>query len=64
MKTLTFLFLASLLVINNLFAQAPQESPELKHATTLIEEAVKLFKEGKYDDALSRARQPNFPVSR
>ena len=57
MKTFTFLLVASLLVINNLFAQAPEESPELKQATTLTEEALKLFKDGKYDDALSRARR-------
>lgn len=54
MKTFTFLFLASLLAINNLFAQ---ESPELKQATALTEEAVKLFKDGKLDDALSRAKR-------
>ena len=57
MKTFTFLILASLLAINNFFSQAPQESPELTQATTLSDEAVKLFKEGKYDDALSRARR-------
>lgn len=57
MKTFTLLFLASLLVINNLFAQAPQESPELKQATNLTDEALRLFKDGKYDDALSRAKR-------
>ena len=57
MKTFTFLFLAGLLVINNLFPQAPQESPELKEASALIESAVKLFYDHKYDQALSRAKK-------
>ena len=57
MKTFTFLFLASLLAINNFFSQAPQESPELAQATALTEQVVKLFEEGKYDDALPRAKR-------
>ena len=57
MKTITFLFLASLLAINNFFSQAPQESPELAQATALTEQVVKLFEEGKYDDALPRAKR-------
>ena len=40
MKIFTFLFLASLLVINNLFAQEPQESPELKEASALMQSAA------------------------
>lgn len=57
MKTFTFLFLASLLVINNLFVQDPQESPELKEASALTQSALKLFQEQKYDDALTQAKK-------
>ena len=57
MKTLTFLFLASLLVINNLFAQEPQESPELKEASALMQSAAKLYKEQKYDEALTQTKK-------
>jgi tetratricopeptide (TPR) repeat protein len=49
MKTLTFLFLASLFA--NSF-NLSQEQAELQEASTLNESAVKLFNQGKYDEAL------------
>ena len=57
MKTLTLLLLASLLVINNLFAQEPQESPELKEASALMQSVAKLFKDQKYDEALTQTKK-------
>lgn len=57
MKIITFLFLASLLVINNPFAETPQESPELKEATALTDSALKLFSEKKYDESLSKVKK-------
>jgi tetratricopeptide (TPR) repeat protein len=57
MKPFTLLLLASLLVINNLFAQEPQESPELKEASALMQSAAKLFKEKKYDEALIQTKK-------
>ena len=57
MKTFTLLLLASLLVINNLFAQEPQESPELKEASALMQSVAKLFKDQKYDEALTQTKK-------
>lgn len=57
MKTISLLFLASLLFVNALFSQTPQESPELNEATALTESALKLFSEQKYDEALSQAKK-------
>ena len=57
MKTFTVLLLASLLAINNLFAQEPQESPELKEASALMQSTAKLFKEQKYDEALAQTKK-------
>lgn len=57
MKTFNFLFLAILLLINGLFSQTSQDSPELKEATALTESAVKLFMARKYDEALSPAKK-------
>jgi TonB family protein len=53
MKTITFLFLASLLLI----APSSQESPELKEATALTESVVTLFNERKFDEALPLAKR-------
>jgi len=53
MKTITFLFLASLLFV----AQSSQESPELKEAATLTESVVTLFNERKFDEALPLAKR-------
>ena len=53
MKIFSLVFLASVLLI---FPQAPQESPELKEASALVESALKLFSEQKYDEALSHAK--------
>lgn len=57
MKTINLLFLANLLLVNILFSQTPQESPELKQATDLTQSAVSLFQEKKYDEALSQAKK-------
>ena len=57
MKTFTFLILATLLVINNLFAQEPQESPELNEASALMQSAAKLFKDQKYVEALAQTKR-------
>ena len=57
MKTFIFLLLTGLLLSTALFVSAVQESPELKQATELSERVVKLFKEGKYDEALPLAKQ-------
>ena len=51
MKTITFLFLAIL------FSQTPEESPELKQATDLTQSAGSLFRQQKYDEALSQAKK-------
>ena len=56
MKTFTLLLLASLLAINNLFAQE-QESSELKEASALTASALKFFYEQKYDKAVSEAKK-------
>lgn len=53
MKTITFLFFASLLFV----AQSSQESPELKEAAALTESVVKLFNEQKFDEALPLAKR-------
>ena len=53
MKTITFLFFASLFFV----AQSSQESPELKEATALTDSVVTLFNERKFDEALPLARR-------
>lgn len=53
MKTITFLFLASLLFV----ARSSQESPELKEATALTDSVVTLFNERKFDEALPLAKR-------
>lgn len=55
MKVLSLLFVATLLFVNNL--NSSQESAELQEATTLTESAVKLFNQGKYDEALPLAKR-------
>ena len=57
MKTFTLILLASLLVFNNHFAQEPQESPELKEASALMQSAAKLFKDQKYVEALAQTKK-------
>lgn len=52
MKILGLLFLATLLLVN-----PSQESPELQEAETLNQSAVKLYNEGKYNEALPLAKR-------
>ncbi|HEX5602819.1 MAG TPA: TonB family protein, partial [Pyrinomonadaceae bacterium] len=52
MTTLIFLLFASLFI-----SQSSQESPELAEATELTKSVVKLFKEGKFDEALPLAKR-------
>lgn len=52
MTTLIFLLFASLFI-----SQTSQESPELAEATELTKSVAKLFKEGKYDEALPPAKR-------
>ena len=52
MKLLSLLFLATLLLVNQ-----SQESPELEEANTLNESAVKLYNQGKYNEALPLAKR-------
>jgi TonB family protein len=54
MKTLNLLFLATLLFGS---FYLPQESPELKEATTLTDSSIKLFNQGKYDQAIPMAKR-------
>jgi TonB family protein len=53
MKTLPLLFLTSLIFLNNSF----QNPSPLDEATALNQSAVKLFNEGKYDQAIPLARR-------
>ena len=55
MKILSLLVLAGLLLANNF--SLSQESPELQEARTLNESAVKLFNQGKYDEAIPPAKR-------
>lgn len=55
MKLLSLLFLAPLLFANSFISS--QESPELQEASTLNDSAVKLFNQGKYDEALPVAKR-------
>lgn len=52
MTTLIFLLFASLFI-----SQSSQESPELAEATELTKSVAKLFKEGKFDEALPPAKR-------
>ncbi len=49
------LLLATLLFVNSF--NSSQESPELQEASTLNDSAVKLFNQGKYDQALAPAKR-------
>jgi tetratricopeptide (TPR) repeat protein len=55
MKLSSLLFLAILLFANSFNSQ--QEPPELQEATALTESAVKLYNEGKHDEALPLAKR-------
>ena len=60
MKTITFLFLAGLLLVNFISPRGhalSQESPELKEAVALTESVVQLFKDQKFDEALPQAKR-------
>lgn len=57
MKIFSFLFLATFLLVNTVFSQSPQESPELKEASALTESALKSFSEQEYDEALSKVKK-------
>jgi TonB family protein len=57
MNTITFLFLAGLILVNSFIAQSSQEAPELKEATALTESVVTLFNERKFDEALPPAKR-------
>lgn len=52
MKLLSLLFLATLLLVNQ-----PQESPALEKSNGLNESAVKLYNQGKYNEALPLAKR-------
>lgn len=53
MRTHIFVLLTSLLLI----PQSPQQSPELKESSDLSLSVVKLFKEGKFDEAIPLAKR-------
>jgi TonB family protein len=55
MNLLKFVFLTSLFLIGALFQT--QDSPELKEATTLTENVLKLAKEGKLNEAIPLAKR-------
>lgn len=55
MKTLSLLFIATLVFANSFTFQ--QESPELKEAATLTESSLKLFNQGRYDQAIPMAKR-------
>lgn len=55
MKILNLLFLTTLLFAGSF--NLPQESPELKEATTLNDSSIKLFNQGKYDQAIPMAKR-------
>lgn len=56
MKILTLLLTAGLF-LSTFTSYQEQESPELKEAIALTDSVVKLFKEGKYDEALPLAKR-------
>lgn len=57
MKTFLFALLTSLLTSSIAISQSPQEPPELAEATEMIKSVAKLFKEGKFDEALPLAKR-------
>ncbi|HEU4931905.1 MAG TPA: TonB family protein [Pyrinomonadaceae bacterium] len=56
MRTHIFVLLTSLL-LSSLISQSMQQSPELKEASDLSLSVVKLFKEGKFDEAIPLAKR-------
>jgi TonB family protein len=57
MRTQTFLLFTSLLLSSIFVQQSPQPSPELKESSELSVSVVKLFKEGKFDEAIPLAKR-------
>ena len=57
MRTQTFLLFMSLLLSSVFIPQSPQPAPELKEASDLSLSVVKLFKEGKFDEAVPLAKR-------
>ena len=57
MKRLLVFLLTSLLTSSIVISQSSPESPELTEATELTKSVVKLFKEGKFDEALPLAKR-------
>jgi TonB family protein len=57
MKTFLFVLLTSLLTSSIVISQSPPEPPELAEATEMIKSVAKLFKEGKFDEALPLAKR-------
>jgi len=57
MKTFLFVLLTSLLTSSVAISQSPPEPPELAEATEMIKSVAKLFKEGKFDEALPLAKR-------
>mgnify|MGYP003288781362 CR=1 FL=1 len=57
MRTHTFVLLTSLLFGNLFIPQYSQQSPELKESGDLSVSVVKLFKEGKFDEAIPLAKR-------
>ena len=55
MKTLSLLVIATCVFANSF--TSPQEPPELKEATTLADSSIKLFNQGKYDQAIQIAKR-------
>ena len=57
MRTHTFVLLTSLIFSHLFIPQFAQQSPELKEASDLSVSVVRLFKEGKFDEALPLAKR-------
>jgi TonB family protein len=57
MKRLVVLLLTSLLASSTIISQSAQEPPELAEAAELTKSVEKLFKEDKFDEALSLAKR-------
>jgi TonB family protein len=57
MKLSSFVLLPFALLFNIVISQTPAESPDLKEADSLTESVVKLFKQGKFDEALPPAKR-------
>jgi tetratricopeptide (TPR) repeat protein len=55
MKIITLLLIATSITVPNPYSQ--QESAELKEARTLTDSVIKLFNQGKYDEALPLAKR-------